>query len=432
MTTLRWRSGAVPVSQVQDFVFAGTWESTDVITVAIGNKTLSTTATSATTATVVSALVTTFNAARDNADGFYPEFADLTASAPGSSTTFRITAATEGLPFTCTIATTETGGGAADAQTIDGAASSTGTASTACSGPNHWNTAANWSTGAVPVAADDVIIADTDAAILYGLDQSAVTLTSLTINASYSGTIGLPEVNEDEDEAYPEYRSTYLTIGATTLTIGRGDGQGSGRLKISNSNIQTALDVQSTGSGLDANLPALLWKGTNASNVVNITSGSMGIAHVAGETATVTTLRASGDAVVIAGSGTTLTTLNQAGGDVTLYAGLTTVTKTGGTLTLWAGNVTTITDDEGVTRYLGTGTVTTWNVGSGAVAAFTPADVPRGTLAGCTITNCTLYAGAALLDPWGRVTFSNGFRLTRDRWADFTIDIGLHRLITPS
>ncbi len=425
MTTIRWKSGAVPIAQVQEYVFGGTWETTDVITLTIGNKVVSTTAGSVVTATVVSALVTTFNAISAT---YYPEFADITATA--NSATFILTADDRGVPFICTIATTETGGGAADAQTIDGAASSAGASTTACSGPNHWDTAKNWDTGAVPVNADDVILENNTTSIKYGLAQSAVTLASLTVNASFSGSIGLPEINTEGDNAYPEYRATYLAISATTCTIGRGDGSGSGQMKLNFGSVQTALDVQSTGSPTEADLPALIWKGTNASNTVNVSSGSVGIAQYAGEVATVLTLRVSGDAVLACGPGVvTLTTLNMDGGTVTLYAGLTTVAKNGGTLTCWAGNITTLTDDDGTTSYLGVGTIATLNVGTDATMTFSPEN--RGTLAGCIVTNANFYGGSTILDPFGRVTWSNPPRLVRCRNTEVTFDFGNGKTLLP-
>jgi len=48
----------------------------------------------------------------------------------------------------------------------------------------NWNTTSNWSTGSVPANGDDVIIAEGDEAITAGLDQSSVTLDSLTITAN--------------------------------------------------------------------------------------------------------------------------------------------------------------------------------------------------------------------------------------------------------
>ena len=107
-------------------------------------------------ATFLDLLVTALNAST------ITEFAEVTWSR--STSTLIGTADTAGKPFTATMSTTETGGGAADSQTIDGGASSAGTSTTACSGPNFWNVAGNWSGGAVPVNSDDVIIENTPTA----------------------------------------------------------------------------------------------------------------------------------------------------------------------------------------------------------------------------------------------------------------------------
>ena len=66
-------------------------------------------------------------------------------------------------------------------------------------------------------------ITGTSTSILYGLSQSAVTLTLLQIDASFTGTIGNPNYNPS---GYYEYRPTYLAIGATTTTIGENGGAG--------------------------------------------------------------------------------------------------------------------------------------------------------------------------------------------------------------
>ena len=52
-----------------------------------------------------------------------------------------------------------------------------------------WSLAANWSPATVPVATDDVYIVSGSVNIT-GLDQSTITLNSLTVGTQYSGTIG--------------------------------------------------------------------------------------------------------------------------------------------------------------------------------------------------------------------------------------------------
>src|SRR6185369_11363014 len=88
-------------------------------------------------------------------------FTGITASA--TATTVVLTSDTAGIPFYCTVSTTETGGGGADAQTFSRAST------TANAGPNDWNTDANWSTGAKPVNSDNVFFRNNAVDVKYGL-----------------------------------------------------------------------------------------------------------------------------------------------------------------------------------------------------------------------------------------------------------------------
>lgn len=423
MADIYWKGSAKKVAQVQTYTFGGTWEADDVIRCSFSNgKSVDVTAGSTTTNTVVDNLVTAWNAlsATD-----YPEFAELTASR--SSSNFVLTSDTAGVPFTVTLTPLEANLGAADAQTIEGAGTATtGTTATANSGPNDWSVAANWSGGAVPVNSDNVRIENSNVDILYGLAQSSVTLATLYVGASFTGKIGLPRWTG----TYFEYRNQFLAIGATTVTIGRGSGAGSGRIKLDAGSVQTAVSVYGSGSRLETDVPALLWKGTHASNAVEVLKGDVGVALFSGETSTIASLlvahegNPTGDATLWAGSGLTLTTLNMGGGNVALEAGLTTITKTSGTLTLRAGNVTTVNHYGGFLAYTGTGTITTYNGTEGSEINFTQ------DLSGRTITTTNLFKGARFVDSFATVTLTNGIVVTRCRLEDVFIDVGFNRTIT--
>jgi hypothetical protein len=414
VATRIWQPSAAPAGQVTDYVFGGTWEASDIVNVTIGAKTISVTAGSTTISTVVDNVVTAITAA-DKTN--YPEFADITAER--SSNTLRLTAGTAGVPFVCTVATTETGGGGADAQTIDGAASSTGTTTTSPGGPNNWDNTANWSSADTPDSADDVIIDNTTVSILYGLAQSGVALTSMTIGANFSGLIGLPATNEN---GYFEYRETYLAIGSTTTNVGAGIGPGSGRLKLDTGSGGTVLNVHNTGGAVDSGLEALLWKGTGT-NTINVHGGSVGIAVLEGEAATVATLRVtSSGASVRAGSGLSLTTLDQDNGTVILGAGATTVNKSDGTLTInGSGAFTTINNYGGTAFINSSGTITTLKIGARGVVDFSGATAP------ITVTNCSIEPGGQFLDPGARVTVTNGIVASLSL---VTINPGPHKTIT--
>ena len=406
MSTRRWLGVAPRVAQVTDYLFAGTWEASDLITLTIGTKTVTVTAGSTTISTVVDNIVSAWNLLSSTE---YPEFAEITASR--TSNTLRLTADTAGLPFNCTVATTETGGGGADAQTIDGTTSSTGTDSTACSSPNHWSIAANWSGAAVPVDNDDVVFSGSNVDCLYGLSQTSIDLTSLTADSTFTGKLGLPDYTTGTTPYY-EYRTKYLMLGtATTVNIGEGTGAQSQRLKIHLGSNAATVNVFGTGSPETTGQPALWLCGSNASNALNITQGNVGLATEVGQTAQFPTIRVgsedspASDVYLVCGSGCTLGgTITQNGGYVEARTAVTTWTKYGGTSRL-CGTATlgTLTQD-GLANHLyeSSGTLTTATIrGPQSVL-----DCSRD-LRGRTITNSTLIGGGSILDPNKTVTRTN-------------------------
>lgn len=422
MASIRWRGGAVAVAQVTTYAFGGTWQADDLVRISVGSKKLDVVAASTVTNTVIDNVVTAWNAALATD---YPELAEATASR--SSSNLVLTGDTAGVPFSITLTPLESDGSAADAQTIEGAGvATTGTVSTAATGAEDFDDPYNWSGSAAPAGGDTLTIENADDDILYSIDQNGITVAALNLPASFTGTLGLPETNALTATGYPEYRQRSLKIGMTACNVGEGPGQGSGRVLLDAHNIQTTLNVRSTGSPLEADVAPLQWKGTHASNVVNVFGGEVGIAPLATDVATVATLRVGGSARVRCGAGCTLTTVSQDGGELTLNSAATTVTKARGTLTvLGTGAVTTLTSDDGDTVYSSSGTVTTLNVGGGR-ADFSQDMRPK------VVTNCNLYAGGEIYDPFGVVTFTNGISLKRCRLSEVNIDVGENRVITPS
>lgn len=415
MATRRWCGGAVPKAQVNTFAFAGTWEADDLIRVTIGTKTYDFVAGSTTTAAVVSNLVTAWN----NLDsGDYPEFAEITASA--STTTLTLTGDEAGKPFTATLTPLEANGGTADSQTVEGGTSATtGTASTACTGPNYWNVAANWLENSVPVTGDDVTI-DQGPSILYGLDQNAVTLATLTVGTGFPSTseIGLPSQTNPSNPSsgYPEYRDQRLKIGATVVSVETG----SPRVRLDLSPASTTVTVRNTGQPQTGDEDALDLKLTTTANL-HVLKGNVGVNNRPGDTGTVADLNVSyrtsqsSDSRVRCGAGCTTTNLDMSGGDVLLQNGAATVVKNGGTLTLQAGAVTTLTNRAGDVYHDGAGTITTLN----NLGRF----VRRGFRSG-TVTNANLYARSSTDDRNGTITWTNPPQLVQCRLAASPDDRG--------
>ena len=400
MATVTWRGDAKQVAQVNTVTPAAV-DIADTFTVTINGKAVTFTATAATVANVTAGLVALLQARTEG------EFTELTFT--DSTTHITITANTAGKPFTQT--SSSTGGTNTTATTV------------ASSGPNDVSVAANWSGGAVPSSSDDVII-DGDNDLLYNLDQNTISLTSLTIPSTFTGKIGLPV--EDEEGGYIDYRDTYWKISATTITIGRGSGSGSSRIKLNVGTVQTALTIHKTSRTASSGLGAVIFKGTHASNVVNVISGTLSIAPFGGETATVATLRVS-NATVEVGSGVTLTTVTHTGvgvGTLLLSSAVTTLNQfpgSGNLTIVGSGAITTLNCYAATTSYQGSGTITTLNVGDGATVSFDDNPIAR------TVTNTNLYAGCTLLDNAKTVTFTNPIAIPGGSIDDVTVQFGIGR-----
>ena len=271
-----------------------------------------------------------------------------------------------------------------------------------------WTNTANWSTGSVPATGDTVYILSGAQQIITNLNQSSVTLAALYIGQGFTGAIGSA--------------SAYLQIGATLCYIGvpitgPSQGNGSGRVKIDFGSVQTAVLVQNTSnSTTDAGLEPVRLIGTNASNAINVLSGTVGIGTTyPTESTTVATVGVTGGTVNL-GFGVSWTTANvSTGGRInTNTAGTTLTVGSGGTATtngsvaITTVNVTgtanlnhrastmstTINVFAGNCNFSGnpaTSTVTTLNFYGGSQVNVSPANPTH-----ITFTNLVIKAGGSL------------------------------------
>jgi len=271
-------------------------------------------------------------------------------------------------------------------------------ATTASAGPSDWSTGDNWFTsggsqGTAPASADDVILTNAANHIVYGLDQNAVALNSLSIHLSFTGKIGMERNafytaanGQTTDLTKVEYREDYLKIGAELLDIGQvfgtGTNAGSTRLKINNVDAAASTTtVHNTATSGDTPHPSVRLLNTHASStlLVRRASGGVGVAiDEPGETATFSSITISDNSTatrVITGDGLSLTTWTQNGGTNLLRLleddSLTTCNVRGGSL---------------VTN--GDWTLTTLNITGGTIAA------NHSRVAGVSITTANLTAGS--------------------------------------
>jgi hypothetical protein len=241
--------------------------------------------------------------------------------------------------------------------------------------PNDWSVTGNWEGGVVPVSTDDVYIPAGSASITAGLNQSAVTLTSLTIEQGFDQNIGSSD--------------GYLQVGTSALSV---DCDG-GEQYIDVGASTPSPVIENTGSSSS---------GTRAFNILgsaigtlSVNGGSVGVAIAGDETSTVTTIRLlDGDLYV--GEGTTLTTLYVSGGAALQGCSSTTTEIHGGSIeTIRSGTISTLNVYGGSATPNSSGTITTLNL-YGGQCDFTQSGVARTV----TTTNVLAYDPADLLtDP---------------------------------
>lgn len=390
MADRNWTGSAVAIADVYTDTIGGTWAAgSDTYSAVINGRTM--TITFGATATVTTSAIATAIAAAFNGTALstgttvnalgssIPEMQAITASASGSTVIY--TADVAGVPLTITSSKSSTSGTVSMSHT------------TTATGPNYWDNAGNWAEGSVPVSSDDVYI-DRPVSILYGLAQSAVTLTSLTISDLFTAQIGLPARNS---AGYEEYRGHYLAISATTINCR----SNSGRIKINVGSVQTACNVYKSGSTVETGRAAFQFLGTSASNVVNVYGGDVAIAGNAGEASTIATVRQTSGTLTI-GAGSTITTIDKGGGTLTSYVGCTTLTSDTGTTTVdsGAGTITTANINGGDFSYPGTGTITTINARACTIRF-------DGNTAGVTVTTINITEPVTIYDRSDRVTYTN-------------------------
>jgi len=371
------------VAQVDHLTPGGTIEVGDKFLVTMRGEdglssTISYSATGTTVQSVCEGLVTLLNSSTD------PLFAAVTWTEDGSKIIG--TARVAGVPFYCSVSTTESNGSAADAQTFSRSASVEN------SGPNDFNTPLNWLGGSAPNAAEDSAIYEYGSVdCLYGLYGHS--LASIEIRQSYTGNIGLAD--------------TPLDTGASHCVIGQhfgsGTPAGSGRINVKVSD-GANVTVYATGSvSTDANRPPCRITGTTIASLT-MYGGTVGVAiSVADESSVVATVNQVGGTLIL-GPGADVGDITKSGGTLyvhkcdsivniggtTVYNGSETLVSLkvlGGEVTTWGTHATTAAEVMAGALYSNTtGTITTLNLYGGTVD-FTQSNAAR------TVTTTNIYPG---------------------------------------
>ncbi|TWT34688.1 autotransporter outer membrane beta-barrel domain-containing protein [Blastopirellula retiformator] len=209
--------------------------------------------------------------------------------------------------------------GDGDNLTGDDSQTLTITTTIAATGPHHWSDPANWDQNAVPVHGADVRIENSASSLLYGLDQASVTLSSLDVRASFTGSIGLADMHS---AGFHEYLPTHLAIGATTVRLGEGEGSGSPQIRLDNGTEQATVTVFNAGSPASTAGYAVEWIGTHEQNGLTVYKGTVGVAIGGDQSAVLATLDVSflssrqADALVYLGDDVTVGDIVKNGGEL--------------------------------------------------------------------------------------------------------------------
>ena len=414
MSTLTWVGGAPAVAQVATATF-GTYDTGTTRRITIGNTYIEAADSGGSLTNALTALAVLLNAST------HPYFSAITWTS--NATQIIGTADTAGVPF---VFTGSVSGGT-------GTLSNAYTVSTASAGPYDWSTAANWSTGAVPVNSDSVHLKDSAVNIAYGIDQNGVTLTDLIIHQSYTGKVGLNRAvfaqstdgATTTNSSYIEYRETHLCISCTNpVRIGENNSPatslaGSPRILLNTGSTAAVIEVLNTGTPSESGRPAVRLKANSSSTDVHVryAPGGVGIAvDTPGTTTTVRKVSVSdtgSTSRVFVGAGVTCTTFEQNGGNNSFQAAatLTTLTMNGGTL-VTEGNYTITTVNANGGTYFSNhvksagNAITTLNINGGTVDAQT--STRARTWATVNVTKGTLKADGAVMtittlnDPSGK------------------------------
>lgn len=427
MATKIYTGGAANVADVIHLTPGGTIEVGDVFRVTLGVSQVEIAASATTVASVCTDLLAALTA-----NDVPAEFADLTWEVDDTTTPTVVigTGPSDGRPIyaSLAVATTESGGGAADAQTF---AKSNPTAAT---GSKDWDNVDNWHDGALPTNNDTVYLGLYPIVPQYNLDQTGMTgeLTALYImNGATSGLlVGLPKVNAN---GFNEYLDQYLTIDTDALYYGEGVGDATPSLYLNANPANNALSVQVKRTDIrdgDGVAPLVIKNAGSAAVTITDCRGAVDLATGPDDSLTLTALTSGvgGDVRIGVNCTTTDIVMNDGQLEFNAVDTLTSLTMREGASAVINGNagaITTITMESGTSvDWRRTATVTNFT-SSGSI------EFGNDNRTGKTFTNVDLFAGATWNDPNQVVTTTNGIDLNRCGIEDVSVRIGKHRRLTP-
>lgn len=417
MAKKRYIGAAAIQAQLDTATVGGTIEATDLFNLTIGAKTLIVVAGSTVADDVAEAIA---NAWMELDSSAYPEFAEISVQANAATIIFEANEA--GKPFTITVSTTETGGGAADAQTF----SITNT--TPNSGPNDVSCVDNWSGESLPVNGDDVIIDMEAPSLLWNLETlAAVIPTTVRITCGRNTEIGL---RQTDDNRYPQYRAKAFKIRCANWYVSTDSGYVN--LFMADGTAGEML-VHKTGQRAEDARAALCLQGSNAAHVLTLMRGDCAIAQADDEVAQFGTVNVSymtsvdSDAVLYTGPAATLGAWVQNGGQCETWTALSSLIQRAGYHRHSAGGITSPKVYGGTLEYNAEETL----AGNAIVSEPGILDFGADPRAKVVTNPIERYGKAGVRDPFNVVNAGGSFVIDNNETNDLTgIVVGTNRRVT--
>ncbi|HUX17478.1 MAG TPA: hypothetical protein VMW52_13460 [Phycisphaerae bacterium] len=406
MSTKIWMGGIAAAAAHVLHITPANVEEDDIFVVDLSDaygrhSAITFTATAANVANVTAGLHAAAVAAK--AAGFLP-WASVTSS---DETTYQmITADASSVPYYATC--TATDGGVADTQTL------VATVATEAAGPNTFPDGENYADGTDVAGSDDLVLGPAVTEAITAGRYTAAAIDTLIVEPGCSLNIGAAA------DGMPGYLELDLT-GEATRTV---DFAGTGTCYLDLDGV-AVFTVTDCGTAASAGTYPLAFRGLNCEEFRFNPPGetnTAAIAPFAGDTAEVDHIYVTNGSLIVganvteADGATAITSLAASGGSVECHSLVITVTAQGtAEITYDApGTTVTVTVWSGATvTWAGTGTITTL-----IVAGTFDTSGGSGTF---TVTNCTVYAGAVINDPDGRMTLTNGIDRAGCAREDVTI-----------
>ncbi len=384
MALKQWLGGGSSVPQL-DTITIGSTTTSQTFLYTVNSKTFGYTAlvTDTTVLLVATGLYNVLKAVTE------PEFTRLTFALGATAGTITVTGQSDGRPFT-------------------GTTSGTGTISTTTTtsplSPSDYARAANWSGGVAPTTSDDIVFDTGGVDAKYNMaGLTAVALNSWTRRVSYTGAIGLPEVNP---AGYREYLPRLAEVNAPSIRVDQSGSDQVDQIRIKATLAGSAVTLTVVGDGTGAGIsPGSGWPCEitglpgGQTNVVDVIGASLAICPYTGQTGTVVTLRAAGASVLL-GPGVTLTNPTVIGGSASIACSFTTLVLNSGAAVAVTSAAAAAT---GCTIY---GGALSWQSsgGLGAVLLDSNGALDLSLCPGpVTVGTISRYAGSTLNDPLARL-----------------------------